>query len=212
MKSNRILIVILFSLISISLNAQVFVGGNVRFNTSGHKSDNGASTTSKGSGYNLDIMPNAGKFLSEKLAIGIALNLSLSGNTSGVTTETILKSSSIGVTPFLRYYGLKWNKLSLYGQASTGFSLSNSTSKTGGVSNDGPKTTRLFIFFDPGISYDVSEKLALEASLNFLSLGYNYNISKSGNSTDNSSSFNIGGGLDNLATLGTLTIGAIYKF
>lgn len=211
MKSCRVFLIVLFSFIYISLNAQVFVGGSVRFNTSNNE-HNGTTTTFKTSNYSLDLGPSMGKFLSEKLAIGLALDISLSGNKTDVNTETISKSSGIGISPFLRYYALKWNKFSVYGQGNIGLDFSNSSVKTGGTTTDGPKNTVAYLSIYPGLSYDITDKLSLQTSLNILSFGYNYVITKDGSSKDKGSSFNIGAGLGNIISVGAITIGGIYKF
>ena len=211
MKSNLILLLTL-SFFCISLNAQVFVGGNIGFNTGKQKSLDGSVTTGKGSNFNLDLSPNVGKFLSEKVAVGIALDISFSQNTDGVSTETTTKSSSIGASPFLRYYAVKWNKLALYGQGNLGFDLSNSTVTTGGSTSDGPKQTSLYLTFSPGLSYDVTEKLSLITSINILNFGYNYHITKDGTTKTTASNFNIGGGLGNIVSVGAISVGAYYKF
>jgi outer membrane protein len=211
MKFCRILLSVLFFFIYIGLNAQVFVGGSVRFNTS--NSDNNRITpVTKVSNYNLDLSPSVGKFLSEKLAIGLALDITLSGNKTGVNAETISKSSGIGINPFLRYYAIKWNKFSVFGQGNIDIAFSNSSLKTDGIVTDGPKVTRFSIGVNSGLSYDASEKLSLLTSLNILSFGYNYVITKDGSTKDKISNFNIGAGLGNIVSVGAITIGAIFKF
>ena len=212
MKSYRVFSIVLFSFICLSTNAQVFVGGNFGFNTTNNKSLDVAASTQNGSNFSFSFSPIAGKFLSEKLAIGVELDLSLSGSKTGVYIETITKSSSFGVSPFLRYYAIKWNKFSLFGQGNIGVELSNSSVKTGTVTNDGPKDTRLYLSIYPGLVYDITDKLSLQTSLNILSLGYSHINSKDGTSNSNSSSFNIGAGLSNIVSVNAITIGAIYKF
>ena len=156
-----------------------------------------------------------GKFQSEKLAIGISLNLAFSGNSSesnGVNNPTSTTASTIGISPFIRYYAFKWNKFSLYGQGNAGIDFSNYSSKNGGVTTQGPKDTRFYVTFLPGLSYDVNDKLSFQTSLNILSLNYAYLSSKDGSITGKSSSFNFGGGLGNIVSVSSITIGAIYKF
>jgi len=208
MKSNSFYLIVLFSFFCISLNAQVFIGGNFGFNTSNHKTGDGNKT----SNYSLNLSPNIGKFLSEKFAIGAALDISLSGNTTGVNPENTSKSYSLGGSLFLRYYAIKWDKFSVFGQGNIGLALSNSRTKVDGSTTDGPKTTELYLSVYPGLSYDISDKLSLQTSLNILSLGYNYTTTKIGSNTGNSSNFNIGAGLSNIVSISAITIGAIYKF
>jgi outer membrane protein len=212
MKSNSVFLIILFSFFCISLNAQVFIGGNFGFNTINDKTDYGGTTTDKTSNYSLSLSPNVGKFLSDKFAIGLALDISLSVNTTGVNPETINKTSSLGGSLFLRYYAIKWNKLSVFGQGNIGLAFSNSSTKSGGSTSDGPKATKLYLSVYPGISYDINDKLSLETSLNILSLGYNYITTKTVTYKSNHSSFNIGAGLSNIVSIGAITVGAIYKF
>lgn len=100
MKSSRVSLIVLFSVFCIGLNAQVFIGGNFGFNISDDKTNDGGATINKSSNYSLSLSPKIGKFLSEKTAIGFALNISLSGNTAGVNPETISKSSSWEVVFF----------------------------------------------------------------------------------------------------------------
>ena len=210
MKSSRLFLIVLLSFIYIGLNAQVFVGGSVRFNTSGN--EHNGTATNKSSNYEFNLDPSIGKFLSEKTAIGLALDISLSGDKTNYITESSSKASSFGISPFLRYYAIRWNKVSIFGQGNIGLALLNSSNKTDGVTTDGPKGTKIYLTFYPGLSYDISENFSLETSLNILSLGYNYTITKVGSTKDKSSNFNIGAGPANIISLGAITIGAIYKF
>ncbi|MGD0756357.1 MAG: hypothetical protein ABR927_15000 [Bacteroidales bacterium] len=212
MKLRRVFLVVLFYSFCISLNAQVFIGGNFGFNSATDKTDDGGTTINKTSNYSFSLSPNLGKFLSEKFAIGVALDISLTGNTSGVNPETISKSSSIGGSLFLRYYAIKWNKLSVFGQGNVGLAFSNSSIKSGGSTTNGPKPTRLYLSVYPGLSYDINDKLSLQTTLNILSFGYTYVTTRAGTYTENTSSFNIGAGLSNIVSIGSITIGAIYKF
>jgi hypothetical protein len=212
MKSYRIISVALLALLCVSLNAQLFVGGNVSFSGANSKSENGTTITQKGSNFNFDFSPFAGKFLSEKLAAGIALDFTLSGNKSGVVTETTNRSTGMGVSPFLRYYCVEWNKFSLFGQGNVGLAFTNSKVESGGVTNDGPKSTRIYFSVYPGLAYNITDNFSLETAFNIFSLGYNHLTTKNGSSKINSSGFNAGAGLSNIFTVGAISVGAIYKF
>jgi hypothetical protein len=212
MKASRISLIALFSFVCVSLSAQVFVGGNFSLNASGGSTSSGTSTTKNPSSFSFNLSPKAGIFLSEKFAVGSALDISFTGTKTPGNTEISSTSSTIGIVPFLRYYAIKMNKFSVFGQGNIGLSLSNSSSKIGATSMDGPKTTRLFLSIYPGLSYDISDKLSLETSLNILSFGYSYNITTHNSEKDKTSSFNIGAGLGNIVSVGAISIGAIYKF
>jgi opacity protein-like surface antigen len=210
MKSCKVFLIAICSFIFINLNAQVFVGGNAGFNTS--NDNRGGTISRKSSSYDLNLQPKAGKFLSENLAVGLALHISLSGSKTEINTETISKSTGIGVNPFLRYYAIKWNKFSVYGQGNIGVGVSNLKVKSGGTTSEGPKQTNTYLDIFPGLAYDITEKLSLETSLNILSFGYSYVTSKQGTVKDKGSYFNVGAGLSNIVSLNAITIGAIYKF
>ena len=211
MKSYHVILIFLFSFFCVSLNAQYFVGGNFGLNLANDKNDNGV-TTSKSTYYNFYLSPSVGKFLSEKVAIGLALNISFTGGTTGPDPETKDQSTSLGASPFLRYYAIEWNKFSVFGQGNIGYAFSNSSETTDGTKSDGPKISRYFFSIYPGLSYDISDKLQLQTSINILSFGYNYTVSKDGSTEDRNSSFNMGAGLTNIVSVSAITVGAIYKF
>jgi hypothetical protein len=213
MKSARILFFALFSILySGSLKAQVFAGGNFSLTSSSESTSNGTTATDGPSSLGYSILPKLGIFLSEKFAAGISLEYSSNQSKTPSNYLTLSKSSTLGFSPFIRYYAVKFSKFSVFGQGSVGMSISNSSTKVGGVLNDGPKTTRYYVTFYPGLAYDLNEKISLETSLNFLSFNYNYMTSKSGSDKDNSSTFNIGAGPGQIFTVGNITVGAIIKF
>jgi hypothetical protein len=211
MKSYRVIIIALSSFFCVSLNAQFFVEGNLGFALSSHKTDYGGTTT-KSTENSLFLAPGFGTFISEQVALGLSLDLSFTGGTSGIDPETKTKSSSIGASPFVRYYAIKWNKLALFGQGNIGFAFSNSSETTGGTKTEGPKDSRYYLTIFPGLSYDINDKLQLQTSLNFLRFGYVYAVSKDGSTKDTNSNFYGGATLDNIVSISAITIGAIYKF
>jgi hypothetical protein len=213
MKSVRILFLALTSILYIgSLKAQVFAGGNFSLTNSSESTSTGSTATDGPSSLGYSIMPKLGIFLSDKLAAGLSLEYSSNQSKTPSNYLTLSKSSTFGFSPFLRYYAVRFNKFSIFGQGSAGMSLSNSSSKVGGITNDGPKITRYYVSFYPGLAFDLSGKISLETSLNFLSFSYNYLTSKSGSDKDISSTFNIGAGPGQIFTVGDITVGAIIKF
>ncbi len=212
MKSAKIVSVALFSIFYVTLNAQIFVGGSFSLSSSGGSTSNGTTTTDKPSAYSFELSPKGGMFLNEKLAVGTALDISFSGTKTPGNVVTTYKSSTVGLIPFVRYYAVTLDKFSVFGQGNIGLLFSNSTTKVGGTSTKGPVTARFYINIMPGLAYDLTDRLSLETSLNFLSLGYYNTTEKNGASKDKTTSFNIGAGLDNIVTVGNISIGAIYRF
>lgn len=212
MRSIRISLIVTFIVFCAGLNGQIFVGGDFGFNSHTNKTKEMGTVTREYSDYSLSLAPEAGKFLSEKVAIGIALGFSVGGSHSVNANETTTKSSSFGINPFVRYYAWKSIKFSIYGEGRTGVEFSRSSRTTGPITDDDPDVTRLSVSIYPGLSYALTEKLELETSLRFLSAGYSYQISKEGTTKNNSSGFNAGAGLSNILSVNGLVIGAIYKF
>jgi outer membrane protein len=211
MRSYRIFLIVLFAFFYASSNAQFFVGGKIGFTAASHKTDNG-TTTLKSTANSFSFYPSAGKFLSDKLAVGLDLEVTFSGSTSANGIETKSKSSTIGASPYLRYYAIKWNKFSVYGQANLGFSFSNSSETTDGTKTQGPKITSLYCTVYPGLAYDLSDKLQLQTSINIFRLGFGYTRNDDGTTVGTTSYVIMGAGMDDIISIPTLSIGAIYKF
>ena len=214
MKLYRVILIALFSSFCLSLNAQVFIGGSIQFMSSNEKAEYKNTILSKESVMGLAFSPNVGVFLSDNVALGIELDLMTITGKSGISNEITYKESAIGLSPYFRYYAWNWNKFSVFGQGNVGFSLSKSTSELGSTITKGPKETNFYIMFVPGLSYDLTDKFALETSINLLSIGFNHSMvtDDDGDYNDNESTFYFGAGLDNIVTIGAIKIGAIYKF
>lgn len=211
MRNYKIIIIFLLSILCFNLNAQRFIGGSIRINTTNTNHDE-TTTPNKFSSYDLMLMPRVGRYLSDNLAVGLDLKLSFNGQKSDQNPATKSNSSEIGLSPFIRYYAIRLNKFSVYGEGYAGMSFTRSKSKTGGITTDGPKNTLIYLGVHPGLSYDISDKISLETSLNILSLDSNYAMSKNGSSNDKSLHFNFGAGLGNIISLNAITVGGIFKF
>jgi hypothetical protein len=210
MKSYKVLLIAFMSLWFINLNGQIgqiYLGGSTAFNISTYKTPPPMTYD-----YHFSFTPTVGKFLSEKLAIGIDLNFSHHGNKShdNNNIETIIKSTGAGISPFLRYYPIKWNKFAVYCQGNIGISLAKSNAKTESTTSTG-KNTSMNLNIYPGLSYDINDKISLQTSINILSLNYYYIINQQGSVKYESSILNFGAGLDNIFSTGVITIGAIFK-
>jgi len=212
MKTIRLIAIVLFTFLSFNLNAQVFVGGNLGFSTSGGSHDDGTIKTDNSTTTNFFISPKIGNFLSEKVAAGVMLNFAYGKSTIPENSVTINTGLEVGITPFLRYYAVRIDKFSMFGQANVGISYHTTKNKVDNVSTDGPKTTNFFFSLVPGLSYDISDRFSLETNINILNLSFNESIVKFGTNKDVNTSFSAGAGLTNIVTLGTISIGAIYKF
>lgn len=208
---------VIFFLGSITLsNAQFFAGGNFNFNTNGGSIDNGTVKTEKTTFTNYNLSPKAGYIMSDNIWIGMQIGFGVNKSKTSGTPELINKVSQFGVTPFARYYALRNNKFGLFAEGQLGLNFSSSKSESAGTTTDGPKNTAISFSVFPGISFDISDKVTLEAQINGFNLGYSYSVTKSDiagtESKNKSTNLGFGADLDNIITPGVINIGATIKF
>lgn len=208
MKSIMYILISLFA--GTSLSAQVFVGGNINFSTTNSKQDrpSGLRETNNSS---IGLRPVIGKFVADKLAIGLALDFTSTKSKTDYINFSQANTLYAGINPFIRYYAVSWNKFSIYGQGNILLGFSRIKDEFNGAFTES-SGTRFGVNFYPGLNYDLSDKISLFTAINVLGIGYNYEIIKVGTLKEKSSRFNIGAGLDNILSIGAINIGAIYKF
>ena len=196
-------------------SGQVFFGGNIGLTSSGGSTSFGGTSTDKTSITSFTFSPMVGYFLTDRLAVGGEINFSSNTVKSPGIPATTEVTNTFGLTPGIRYYAVKINKFSIFGQGYIGISWGTDNTTTGGNTVDGPTTTTFEFGFMPCISYDVTNKISLEANINLLNLSYSYNVHKQtimGTEDKNTTSnFSFGAGVDNIVTTGAITIGAIIK-
>jgi hypothetical protein len=208
MKNFKLILVVLFTFLFLNANAQVFIGGDFGISSSSYKTLSDNSTEYKQSGFGYSLSPLFGKFLTDKIALGILADIA-SGSSKLATDDThSSKSFGVGAYPFVRYYIIQWNKFSVFGMGTAGIGYSKSKSYTDGIIESKNSGLSYSIDFHPGISYTLSDKFSLETEIGLLRLGYVYYSSKSGPTEYHSSNFDFSGNLN----LGGLSFGVIYKF
>lgn len=166
MKLIKLLFIVTL-LFTVSANAQItkgnwMVGGSGNFtNYKSTYQNNNVEITQTGNG--LQISPNIGYFVRDKFAVGTSANFGFS-NPSGDNNN----SHGYGVSPFVRYYFLKPEKMvNLFAQASYGFSEGKSDS---GGSN---KSSGYSFKMGPAIFFNNST--ALEFTLDYNGSKYSDN-------------------------------------
>ncbi len=208
MKSTKTGIFVLFlSLITVMVNAQFFIGGSLNLNFNASKTttngttDQGAATTGFG------LSPEAGYFVSDNIAFGLGLGYSMNRSNNRNDPATISSSGTFSINPFARYYALELGDLDLFIEGGINLGFGSSRTKTGDVTSDGPKTLNVSFYVMPGFSYDLSDRIALEAS--FGSLAFSVNRSKQDigpvTTVNTSSGFNLGFSTRNIQ------LGFIYR-
>lgn len=145
-----------------------------------------------------NFSPKAGFFVTDNIAIGVQLGYTSS--TEEQPGEGDVNSNTFEVGAFGRYYFTPARNFSFFGQLSLGYA----TQKTDqdGVPGES-KSNGVNVGLAPGISYFVSEHIALEATFGLL--GYN-TVKPDVDGAESTDSFNIG------ANLTDINFGIVYKF
>ncbi|MFD2914391.1 outer membrane beta-barrel protein [Psychroserpens luteus] len=165
----------------------IFATGSIAF---GSESEGDLKTNS------FNFSPKAGYFVSENIAVGVAL---------GVTTSKLeepgfedLKGNMFEAGVFGRYYFTPAKQFSIFGELGANYETSKLEQGPNELKNDG-----FNIGLAPGISYFVSDCFALEASFGVLNYATNEDDIDGAESTDTFSF-----GLD----LTDINFGIVYKF
>ncbi|MGC8803399.1 MAG: outer membrane beta-barrel protein [Bacteroidales bacterium] len=204
MMKKTLLFVTMIAL-SATLYSQAFVGGSLGFSVSGSSETSGNTTVDGPTSAAFIVSPMAGYYLNSQMAIGVELGLGVtSSNNNRTPTATKTTTTSIAISPFLRYHVVEMGPISLFGQGSIGIGLGSTKIKTGSVSSDGPKTTSFEIAVRPGVSYKLTDQIAIEAFLGGLS--YNHTTVKQPND-DKDKDYEFG-----LSFSTALNLGFVYKF
>lgn len=148
--------------------------------------------------------------------LGVQLGVSIRREKTPGDPETIDKTNGFGISPFARYYALQMGKFSIFGQGKLSLSTFSTKTESGGTTTDGPTINGIAFSVFPGISYKVNEKVDLEANIN----GINFRMSRYVSKKDDEGTevkeidtdFGFGANLNNIATTGKITVGAIIKF
>lgn len=156
--------------LTIGISAQsgkVWLGGSTGFHTS--KVKDGVKLT------NFNILPEAGYMLSDDWGIGMKIGYT---HKEYEEMNSKVKSNGFTVNPFVRYSFLRGNIGGLFVDGGGGYSYHK-------IKSTNTKVHDLEIGFRPGVSINVSDRLALTGKFGFI--GYQYE--KFGNRKTNSFGF-----------------------
>lgn len=208
------------ALLSVSLSAQIYVGGSVTLNSANNQ-NKVTDVVTKTSSFVL--APHAGYWLSDKMAVGGYLNLAFGAPAYKVNRF------GIGITPYVRYTILSFDKLNLVAEGGVNFyTQTDKDTSSDGMGAPGfvkDTDTVIGIYAEPIVTYALNDKITLEAALNLARLGFNsvstkevsHTDSPSGNTTvvDNTTTtFNLGATTNDIfgGGWGAVRIGFTYNF
>ena len=218
MKNAFLTLLFLFA-ITLSAHSQIskgtwLLGGDLSFGS--NSSTNSVVNTPTTQSNYFNLTPRVGWFISNNLVIGLSPSYSsgsqkTTGNNAGTTT-----TSGFAIAPFVRYYKPLNEKWAIFAEFN-GIGVNFSSSKFEG--NNAPNIIEtssqgysLGIFVRPGVTYFISPKVGIEASLGSLGYGFSHTKTKGKNTNQqpleqemvyNSSS----GGINLSAALQNISLG-----
>lgn len=151
---KKIMLMAAIMVASVSASAQVYLGGGLSF----HSYDPGAGDTKT----TIGILPEIGYKLDDQISFGIALGYEHSKQGS-------VKNNAFSIEPYFRYTFVRWNNVSLFGEAGFGYTH---TEETTDVSDDVELTTNKYntwyIGVRPGLAIDVTDHLSFVTKIGWL--------------------------------------------
>lgn len=202
-------------------NAQLWVGGNVSASHRGGVEKKAVDPNDPTQTTDLDnpktndfsIAPKIGFGLNEKLSVGAELNFATS-TTGKVDKDNLSKDNTFGVTPFVRYTFVEFGKFGVLAEASVPILFTSGKTVAAGTDTKNNPSSSFGLFVTPYLTYNATEKISLECGLDFMTLYANHSVTKDQADKDHkwvNNRMGINANSANLATVGALTVGFIYK-
>lgn len=160
---KKIMMIAVMAVAAISANAQMWVGGNLGFNTEKTKFED----TELSSGTSFEIAPEVGYNLNEKWAVAIALGYGHydAGTVTFAGKEVSGIINTFSIKPYVRYTFVKAGNFSAFCDGV----LDYSTTHVNGVENN---RNSWGLAVTPGIAYAISPKVSLVAHVG--EIGYDH--------------------------------------
>ena len=211
---KKLFIFVAAALLSISANAQWYVGGMVGLDVNGEGSDN-LIGSGKTTDLNFNLAPEVGYFLSDKLAVGGYFSINAGSHNNkiqdkieGQDSETSTTRFHWAIEPYVKYKFWGIGKFGIWGQADVW--IGTSTTKYKGAVNSPVPNVDYGIEVLPVLTYSLNEHFTLDAYIDCVSLSYNGSChnDKKNDIKNTSNSFGLGA-----ATRGSiLSVGFHYNF
>lgn len=186
-----------FILVSMTVNAQWYIGGGINLGVTSVNSGGQSATISQ-----FGLSPEIGYYLNDKTDVGLDFTFGMISDGDATDTEWL-------IAPYIRYAFLRFGNFEISGKAALGFGQTPGTMTINGQAISGT-ITQVGFNITPVLVYGIDEHFSLFSGLNFASFGINYHKM----SDVDLSTFGFGLTADsfNVATLGNITVGFTYKF
>jgi hypothetical protein len=208
---KKIMMIAAMMVAAVSANAQVWIGGEVGFNTS--------TNTVKVSGVSTDettnnftIAPEIGYNLSDKWAVAVKVAFAHSGNNAqvaalvanwGINNAT---TNAFAINPYARYTFVKSGNFSAFVDGGIGY-ISTHVNGTSDFLNN---INQIKVGINPGVAYAISPKVSLVAHLGDLSYQNTWCKVKEIDAFD--FDYKVSQGKFNIGLWNSISFGAYYNF
>lgn len=153
-----------------------FIGGHLSFYGTVNKSKDGNTTEKDGSTTYITVMPLAGYFLNDRVAVGAGIGFDTQIEKDPQSTIEKSTNSKMVFNPFGRYYIISGTG-GIFAEASMGFSFGTNKTFTDEVI-DTENEFGFSALLSPGVYYYVTPRIALEAKFGWF--GFITNVSGTG--------------------------------
>ena len=145
--------------VAATMNAQVYVGGSLGFETTSHDGDTNSRLT---------LIPEIGYNLDENWAVGIAFGYGQTKNTEevtvgGTTAEVSVTNKKFVINPYARYTFAKFDKVNVFVDGGLEYAH---------YDNGGSKSNAFGLGVRPGVAVNLNDKLSFVSHFGWL--GYKY--------------------------------------
>ena len=175
---KKLFITIAFVAATMFASAQLYVGGNLGMKITNSSLKSGSETQTQKKTFDLEIVPTVGYMFADNMGVGLDFGMKFNKETTPkevimATDDKIEKETSWVIAPYFRYVFAELDNFKFYADAKVAMTFGKEKIEQGSSKSDGDKTFNLGIGIIPGLSYDLTDNIAMVAEIDVLSLGYN---------------------------------------
>lgn len=178
---KKLFIAILFAFVTFTASAQFHLGGQFSINFDNEHTEYATgSVDNKEHAYMVNLKPKVYWNINGKMQVGGRIGFAFGRLTNGLIYEsekkeqvsTVNRAIGWSVSPFFGYKLLNWKVVSVWAEANVFFGQYYNTDSPQPTSSEWSNETEYGFQILPVINIDITEKLALQLHLGFISLGW----------------------------------------